>query len=133
MQEVHGVHITGNRSIQMERVASRTSWSNRIFPETNGNCHPSAQEHTGSHRRSVGTHQGSRTAVEDLGSVIHPAKKTRANNQPSQVNVLLAGSRILRIQNQSRRSSARNRSPEGYCRHSTSEGCSGSQTISGTV
>ncbi len=47
--EVHGVHITWNRSIRMERVASQTNWSNRIFPETNGNCHPPAQERTGSH------------------------------------------------------------------------------------
>ena len=47
------------------------------------------------------------------------AKKTRANNQLARVYVLLAGSRILRIQNQSRRSSARNRSPKGYRRHST--------------
>jgi hypothetical protein len=51
-----------------------------------------AQERTGSNPLSVGTHQGSRTTTEDLGSVVYSAKKTWVEDQLSQVNVLLAGS-----------------------------------------
>ncbi len=114
----------------MECFASRINWSTRIFPEIIGDCHPPAQEHTGSHRQSAGTYQGSRTTTEDLGSVIHLAKTTWVEDQLAQINVLLARSQIPRIQNQSRRSLARNRSIEG---HSTSERCCRSQLISGAV